>query len=52
MSVNEMPVDRGAFFFFERTDRDLPYYREPPDGYLVFQGGVPEIQEFLGRIWS
>jgi glutamyl-tRNA(Gln) amidotransferase subunit D len=26
--------------------------REPPDGYLVFQGGVPEIQEFLGRIWS
>ncbi|MHC4513109.1 MAG: Glu-tRNA(Gln) amidotransferase subunit GatD [Planctomycetota bacterium] len=25
--------------------------REPPDGYLVMQGGVPEVQEFLGRIW-
>ena len=25
--------------------------REPPDGYLVFQGGVPEVQEFLARIW-
>ncbi len=26
--------------------------REPHDGYLVFQGGVPEIQEFLCRIWK
>jgi glutamyl-tRNA(Gln) amidotransferase subunit D len=26
--------------------------REPHDGYLVFQGGVPEIREFLGSIWS
>lgn len=26
--------------------------REPHDGYLVFQGGVPEIQQLLGRIWS
>jgi glutamyl-tRNA(Gln) amidotransferase subunit D len=26
--------------------------REPHDGYLVFQGGVPEIQELLGRIWT
>ncbi len=25
--------------------------REPHDGYLVFQGGVPEVQEFLERIW-
>jgi glutamyl-tRNA(Gln) amidotransferase subunit D len=25
--------------------------REPHDGYLVFQGGVPEIQEFLAKIW-
>jgi glutamyl-tRNA(Gln) amidotransferase subunit D len=25
--------------------------REPHDGYLVFQGGVPEIQEFLGKVW-
>ena len=25
---------------------------EPHDGYLVFQGGVPEIQELLGKIWS
>lgn len=23
--------------------------REPPDGYLVFQGGLPEIEEFLGK---
>jgi glutamyl-tRNA(Gln) amidotransferase subunit D len=26
--------------------------REPHDGYLVFQGGVPEIKDFLGNIWS
>ncbi len=26
--------------------------REPHDGYLVFQGGTPEIQEFLGRVWK
>jgi glutamyl-tRNA(Gln) amidotransferase subunit D len=26
--------------------------REPHGGYLVFQGGVPEIQEFLGKVWS
>jgi glutamyl-tRNA(Gln) amidotransferase subunit D len=25
--------------------------REPPDGYLVFQGGLPEIDEFLKRGW-
>jgi glutamyl-tRNA(Gln) amidotransferase subunit D len=25
---------------------------EPHDGYLVFQGGVPEVQEFLSHIWS
>ena len=26
--------------------------REPHDGYLVFQGGVPEIRDFLSSIWS
>ncbi len=26
--------------------------REPHDGYLVFQGGVPEIKEFLGQVWK
>jgi glutamyl-tRNA(Gln) amidotransferase subunit D len=26
--------------------------REPHDGYLVFQGGVPEIQTFLGQVWK
>lgn len=26
--------------------------REPHDGYLVFQGGVPEMRELLTRIWS
>ncbi|MBI5837854.1 MAG: Glu-tRNA(Gln) amidotransferase subunit GatD [Candidatus Eisenbacteria bacterium] len=26
--------------------------REPHDGYLVFQGGVPEIHEFLGKVWK
>jgi len=26
--------------------------REPHDGYLVFQGGVPEMRELLGKIWS
>jgi glutamyl-tRNA(Gln) amidotransferase subunit D len=26
--------------------------REPHDGYLVLQGGVPEIQEFLGKVWK
>jgi glutamyl-tRNA(Gln) amidotransferase subunit D len=25
--------------------------REPHDGYLVFQGGVPEVQEFLEKVW-
>lgn len=25
--------------------------REPHDGYLVLQGGVPEVQEFLGKVW-
>lgn len=24
---------------------------EPPDGYLVFQGGVPEMEKFLDKIW-
>jgi glutamyl-tRNA(Gln) amidotransferase subunit D len=24
--------------------------REPHDGYLVFQGGVPEIRDFLGKV--
>jgi glutamyl-tRNA(Gln) amidotransferase subunit D len=24
---------------------------EPPDGYLVFQGGVPEMEKMLERIW-
>ena len=26
--------------------------REPHDGYLVFQGGTPEVRDFLSRIWS
>jgi glutamyl-tRNA(Gln) amidotransferase subunit D len=25
--------------------------REPHDGYLVLQGGVPEVQEFLAKVW-
>ncbi len=25
--------------------------REPHDGYLIFQGGVPEVQEFLTTVW-
>jgi glutamyl-tRNA(Gln) amidotransferase subunit D len=25
--------------------------REPHDGYLVLQGGVPEVQEFLTNVW-
>ncbi len=24
--------------------------REPPDGYLVYQGGLPEIEEFMRRV--
>jgi len=24
--------------------------REPPNGYLMFQGGIPEVEEFIGRI--
>jgi glutamyl-tRNA(Gln) amidotransferase subunit D len=24
---------------------------EPHDGYLIFQGGIPEIEEFLGKVW-
>ena len=26
--------------------------REPHDGYLIFQGRTPEIEEFLTGIWS
>ncbi len=26
--------------------------REPHDGYLVFQGGVPELGDFLERVWK
>lgn len=26
--------------------------REPHDGYLVLQGGVPEVAEFFGRVWK
>jgi glutamyl-tRNA(Gln) amidotransferase subunit D len=25
--------------------------REPHDGYLVLQGGLPEVQAFLARVW-
>ncbi|MDH3498320.1 MAG: Glu-tRNA(Gln) amidotransferase subunit GatD [Gemmatimonadota bacterium] len=25
--------------------------REPHDGYLILQGGVPEVKEFLARVW-
>ena len=25
--------------------------REPHDGYLIFQGGIPEIDAFLKRVW-
>jgi len=26
--------------------------REPHDGYLVLQGGVPEVKEFLEKVWK
>jgi glutamyl-tRNA(Gln) amidotransferase subunit D len=26
--------------------------REPHDGYLVLQGGVPEVREFLTKVWK
>ena len=26
--------------------------REPHDGYLVFQGGVPEVQQVLSKLWK
>jgi len=25
--------------------------REPHDGYLILQGGVPEVKEFLAKVW-
>jgi glutamyl-tRNA(Gln) amidotransferase subunit D len=25
--------------------------REPHDGYLILQGGVPEVQEFIATVW-
>jgi glutamyl-tRNA(Gln) amidotransferase subunit D len=25
--------------------------REPHDGYLILQGGVPEVKEYLGKVW-
>jgi glutamyl-tRNA(Gln) amidotransferase subunit D len=32
------------------TDEMTP--REPHDGYLVYQGGVPEVQEFMNDSWK
>jgi glutamyl-tRNA(Gln) amidotransferase subunit D len=26
--------------------------REPYDGYLIFQGGIPEVREFLKTIYK
>jgi glutamyl-tRNA(Gln) amidotransferase subunit D len=26
--------------------------REPHDGYLIFQGAVPEIRDFLAHVWK
>ena len=26
--------------------------REPHDGYLILQGGVPEVSEFLAKVWK
>lgn len=26
--------------------------REPHDGYLILQGGVPEVEEFLRKVWQ
>lgn len=26
--------------------------REPHDGYLIYQGGVPEVDELFGKIWK
>jgi len=23
--------------------------REPYNGYLIFQGGIPEVEEFIGK---
>lgn len=25
--------------------------REPSNGYLIFQGGIPEVEEFISRYW-
>ncbi|MAQ86101.1 MAG: CPBP family intramembrane metalloprotease [Maritimibacter sp.] len=29
------PNDTASFFFFERTECDLPYYRPPPEGFTL-----------------
>lgn len=26
--------------------------REPHNGYLIFQGGIPEVQEFISKYWK
>ena len=26
--------------------------REPHDGYLILQGGVPEVQDYIGKVWK
>jgi len=26
--------------------------REPYDGYLITQGALPEVQEFLAKVWK
>jgi len=26
--------------------------REPHDGYIVLQGGVPEVTAYFGKVWK
>jgi len=43
--------DRVREFMTTPIQRDMTP-GEPVEGYLVFQGGVPEVQDFLKSIWT
>ena len=50
MGVHPNDPDKVARLMSESIAGEVTE-REPFDGYLIFQGGVPEIQEFLGKVW-
>ena len=44
-------VDQGIAVMVEAITDEVTE-REPHDGYLVLQGGVPEIEDFTRKVWK